>query len=111
MKHTLWQIISILLILLSLAACSTVVSKAPPHSQFGSPYSGIQRSGELFGSCSISAPLAMFPPAILVTVPLGVADFALSVVADTLFLPIDFVTMMTNDRKIPPDYVGSPCFR
>lgn len=111
MQHLPWQIISILLILFSLAACSTVVSKTPPHSQFGSPYSGIQRSGELFGSCGVSAPLAVFPPAILVTVPLGVADFTLSAVADTLFLPIDFVAMMTNDRKIPPDYVGSPCVR
>jgi hypothetical protein len=35
----------------------------------------------------------------------------LSAVGDTLLLPIDLVSMMTNDRKIPPDYVGSPCVR
>lgn len=90
MQHLPWQIISIWLILFSLTACSTVVSKTPPHSQFGNPYSGMQRSGESFVVCGIIAPLISFPPAILVTVPVGFADFALSAVADTLLLPIDF---------------------
>jgi len=92
-------IISILLIIIT-TGCSSILSKS--HKGFGHPYEGSKVSVDT-ALCLNVISLLLFPPAVLVTLPVSIFDVATTAVTETVFLPADLLVIPEKDK-----YYGSP---
>lgn len=93
MKFFLW-----LVMLSLLSACSSITSRVGEDSQVGKPYVGFEHSQTNAVECSAVAFIG-FPPALLVTVPIGILDIMGSAILDTILLPIDLALEGSEKRK------------
>ncbi len=95
-----------LVIVILLSGCSTYLSKIDyPTSQVGHPYSGVSMNlgsfcnmPDMYDNDSESGDVAASIIATPFVVAFGVADLVLSVVFDTLFLPVDLISEPENKR-------------
>ena len=81
-----------------LSACSSIISRVGEKSQIGKPYVGFKHSTRNAAECSFAAFLS-FPPAVLVTIPIGIVDIMGSAILDTILLPLDLAIEESDIRK------------
>ena len=90
------------LLLSSISGCSTLKSKYYAPSEVGHAYSGVRYNVY----CSWPETIhfgADFPIGYVISIPLQTVDSVLTVVADTLFLPVDlFVEGSVERHPCPP---------
>lgn len=84
------RLLIISLLIFTLSGCSGVLVRTGKDNQFGSPLAGLEYASMNTMSCSIAA-FYVFPPVILVTIPVGLVDMAASFVTDIVFLPVDLI--------------------
>lgn len=87
-----------LVLICLLSACSSITSRVGEKSQIGKPYVGFEHSKKNAVECSAVAFIG-FPPAVLVTIPIGIVDIMGSAILDTILLPIDLAIEESDKRK------------
>ena len=92
------RIFQYLVLLCLLSACSSIISRVGEKSQIGKPYVGLKHSTWNAAECSFAA-LLSFPPAVLVTIPLGIVDIMGSAILDTILLPLDLAIEESDTTK------------
>lgn len=89
--------VSLLLYVCMLTGCSSIASRVGSGYQVGQPYGGLEYAVDN-ADCNVYALLA-FPPIIVVTIPLSVADIVTSAALDTALLPFDLILEDNGNNK------------
>ncbi|KDM93465.1 hypothetical protein EA58_00950 [Photobacterium galatheae] len=86
------------MLVISLSGCSSIIARVGENHQNGNEYAGVSYAVENAANCNFSL-FVNAPPAIILMLPISIADILASAVMDTVLYPIDAWVENNNRHK------------
>ncbi|UTM56066.1 hypothetical protein L4174_009390 [Photobacterium sp. CCB-ST2H9] len=92
------KILYIIILAISISGCSSIIARVGENHQNGNEYAGFDYALENAANCNFSL-FVNAPPAIVLMLPISIADILSSAILDTLLYPIDALIENNNRYK------------